>query len=92
MGYKVKALRKGQNGNRIRQKGDEFEISSESEFGSWMQPIGWIPKEPKEVPKVETVDKAELDKLQANKDAEIAELRKQLDEATKPPAQNKNVK
>ncbi len=46
----VKATRKGYYGHRIIKEGQKFVIRSEGELGSWMEPIGWTPKERKPAP------------------------------------------
>lgn len=46
----VKATRKGYYGHRVIKEGQKFVIRAEGELGSWMEPIGWTPKERKAAP------------------------------------------
>ena len=36
---KVKATKRGYYGSAIRDPGDQFEIASKEELGSWMEPV-----------------------------------------------------
>ena len=59
---KVKATKRGYYGSAIRDPGDQFEIASKEELGSWMEPVKVVAQPKAEPPAAKLKSKAAKDK------------------------------